>query len=373
MASFWAQVRSDFPLTKTCIYLDHASGGPIPRPVYEKLPQYYTEHHLEADFAWPRWMRRREEVREKAARFIHADPSEIAFVSNTSHAMNLIADLLAGEGKVLANSCEFPSSTLPWLWRGAKMAWQQPEKDGTLPVEKIKKLLKPDIRTVLTSFVQYGTGFRQDLEELGRTKGKRYFVVNATQGFGAFPVDVKKWNADFLCTNSYKWFLAGYGGGLLYVNKKWLQTSKLRPKTVGWRSMKNPEAMDNRKLDVKPDASRYELGSPDFPAIFAMGAALDYFNSIGMEKIGKRILELTDFAAEKLEAAGFEVVSPRQNPENKSGIVIFNAPRPDRLWKKLLADKIYVSVRGGRMRIAPHFYNSFEDIETFVKKAAAYR
>ncbi len=371
MASFWEQVRSDFPLTKTSIYLDHASGGPIPRPVYEKTSQYYTEHHLEADFAWPRWMRRREEIREKAARFINAEPSEIAFVSNTSHGMNLVADLLAGEGQVLSNTCEFPSSTLPWLWRKAKMVWQEPEKDGALPAAKLKKLLKPGVKTILSSFVQYGTGFRQDLEAVGKAKGNRYFVVNATQGFGAFPVDVKKWNADFLCANSYKWFMAGYGGGILYVNKKHLNNPKLRPAGVGWRSMKNPEAMDNRKLDLKPEASRYEFGSPGFPVIFTMGAAIDYFNSIGMEKIGKRVLELTDFAVEGLKKSGFEIVSPRG--PHSSGIVIFNAPNPEKLQKKLLADKIYISVRGGKLRIAPHFYNSFEDLQTFLKKASIYR
>ncbi len=372
MPSFWAQVRSDFPLTQNTIYLDHASGGPIPRPIYEKTSEYYREHHLEADFAWPRWMRRREEVRAKAAKFINADPSEIAFVPNTSHAMNLAADLLAGKGKVLSDTSEFPASTLPWLWRKSKMVWQKPEKDGTLPLAKMKKLLKPDVRTIVSSFIQYGTGFRQDMKGLGEIKSGRYLVVNATQGFGAFPIDVQKWKADFLTANSFKWFLAGYGGGILYVRKKWLKNRKLKPLSVGWRSVKNPEAMDNRALDLKPEASRYECGSPDFPAIFAMGAAFDYFNSIGMERVGNRILELTDFAIEKLEKAGFEVISPRAR-EHRSGILIFNAPHPEKLWKKLLADKIYVSVRGGRMRIAPHFYNSFEEIETFVRKAAAYR
>ena len=124
----WSEIRADFPITERCIYLDHASGGPIPRPVYEKLPQYHTEHFKEADFAWPRWMERKEEVRRKAAEFINADPSEITFITSTSQGINLIADMIGACGKVLTNTSEFPSSTLPWLWRKTKLVWQKPEE-----------------------------------------------------------------------------------------------------------------------------------------------------------------------------------------------------------------------------------------------------
>src|ERR1700752_1775838 len=115
MSSIWNQLRNDFPISEDRIYLDHASAGPIPRPVYEKSLQYYKEHFEEADYAWPRWLKRREEIRAKVAAFINADPSEIAFVSNTSQGMNLVAELLAGEGPVLIDTAEFPTSTVPWL------------------------------------------------------------------------------------------------------------------------------------------------------------------------------------------------------------------------------------------------------------------
>ena len=330
--SFWQKIRTDFPITKKHVYLDHAAGGPVPVPVRNKVARYYQEHSEQSDFAWPRWMRQKEEARERVARFINAEPSEIAFVQNTSHAMNRIAELLAGEGTVLTNTSEFPSSTLPWLWRKTGMIWQEPE-NFFLPVEKLKQLLKPSVKTILTSFVQYSSGFRQDLEAIGKIKGGRYFVVNATQGFGALKVDVKRWNVDFLCTNSYKWLLAGYGGGILYIRKKWL--SKFKPSSIGWRSMRAPEAMNNRLLDPKPEASRCEMGSPPFPVIFAMGAAVEYLSGIGIERIEKRILELTDFLVEGLRKKGFDVISPRE-PGRRSGIVVFRSKDPQALWRKLL-------------------------------------
>ena len=369
MSSFWSEIRADFPITERCIYLDHASGGPIPRPVYEKLPQYHTEHFKEADFAWPRWMERKEEVRRKAAEFINADPSEITFTTSTSQGINLIADMIAGSGKVLTNTSEFPSSTLPWLWRKTKLVWQKAEH-GRISLKTLQKKLMPDIKTIVTSWVQYGTGFRQDLEALGKIKGNRFLAVNATQGFGAMKVDVKKWNCDFLCTNSYKWMMAGYGGGILYVRKKWLE--KFKPAFVSWRSMEEPDIMDNRKIKVRKDAARYEIGCPTFPMIFAVGAALDYFSQIGPEKIEKRVLELSGFAVQGLKKAGFEVLTPEE-PENRAGIVIFKSKNPEKLRSRLLAEKIYLSVRGGALRIAPHFYNSFEDLETFIKKAVTHR
>ncbi len=136
---------------------------------------------------------------------------------------------------------------------------------------------------------------------------------------------------------------------------------------VGWRSMRFPEAMDNQKIDLKPEASRYELGCPSFPTIFGIGAAVEYLSKIGIEKIQNRILELTDFAIRGLEERGFEILSCREE-KYRSGIVIVKVKNPEHLWKRMLHDKIYVSVRGGGIRLAPHFYNSFEEIEAFMKK-----
>ena len=364
MPSFWQKIRKDFPVTRSCIYLDHASGGPIPRPVHEKIITFYEEHVREGDLAWPRWIRRREEVREKVARFLHADPSEITFIQSTSQGMNWTAELLAGTGPVLTNESEFPSSTLPWIWRKAKLIWQKPDR-GKISLAGLQALLSPSVKTVVTSFVQYASGFRQAMEALGKIKGNRWLVVNATQGFGALPIDVKKWNVDFLMAASYKWLMAGYGGGVLYVRKKWLE--HFRPASVGWRSMREPERMDNRRIDLKKDASRYEWGCPSFPTIFAVGAAVDYLSAIGIQKIEKRILELTDFAIRGLERRGFEIISPREQ-KYRSGIVVFKVKDPEKIWRRLLREKIYVSPRGGGLRLAPHFYNTFEELEILIKK-----
>lgn len=368
-SSFWDTVRRDFSSSGSALYLDHAAGGPIPRPVEEALLSYNRENAVEADFAWPKWMRRAEEARAEAAKFINADPSEIAFVHGTSQAMNLIAELLSRSGAVLTNTCEFPSSTIPWLSRKAKIVFQSPE-NNEISLRKLESLLSPPVKTIVTSYVQYATGFRQDMDALGKLKKGRYLVVNATQALGALQIDVKKWNADFLCSNSYKWLMAGYGGGILYVRKKWL--AKFPPLSAGWRSVDDPEAMNNRKYRIKRAASRYEFGCPSFGTIFAVGAACRYLSQIGKDKIEKRILSLTGYAINSLEKNGFEVLS-RKEEKSRSGIVIFKADPAEKIWKRLIAQKVFVSARGSGLRLAPHFYNTYEEIDRFIKKLKACR
>ena len=358
----WSDLRADFPNTKNSIYLDHASASPIPRPVQEAYNRYASVHATEADFSWPQWMKRREAIRRKIAKWIHASPDEITFTTSTSHGMNLIAELIAHQGKVLTNHFEFPSSTVPWIWRKAKMIYQD-SQGPVLSLADLKKKLEPKVKTILTSYVQYGTGFKQDLKKIGAIKGDRYLVVNATQGLGATDINVQENQIDFLCTNSYKWLMAGYGGGFLYINRKWLKA--FAPSSIGWRSMRDPEAMDNQSLDISPHANRYEWGCPGFPNILALGASIDYLTGIGLDKINRRILKLTDFVIECAQQNGFEVMTPKKRSQ-RCGIVVFKVKEPKKKWHALLKKRIYVSPRGEGIRIAPHFYNTFEEIETAI-------
>ncbi len=370
MNSFWKKIRKDFPITRAHLYLDHAAGGPVPAPVQARIQETLKENAREADFAWPRWMKRAEHYRALAAKFLNAEPEEIAFTHSTSQSMNAVAEMIAGEGAVLTNTSEFPSSTLPWIWRKARMIYQEPEAYGHLPLSKMKALMAPGVTTLLTSYVQYATGFRQDLQAVGKMKGSRYLAVNATQALGAFPVDVRAWKADFVCANSYKWLMAGYGGGLLYVRKPLLK--KLRPLSIGWRSVKDPDAMDNRKTDLRSSAARYEFGCPSFLTIFSVGATIEYLSGIGMDKISARILDLTAYAAERLQVRGFEILSPLED-KFRSGIVIVKVDQPQTVWKRLLGQGIFVSPRGGGLRLGPHFYNTHEEMDAFVQALCACR
>lgn len=359
MSSIWQEIRKDYPVANQKLYFDAAGVGPVPQPVREAIQQYWREHAEEADFAWMKWMDRIAQVRKQAADFIGAHPDEIAFTSSTSHGMNLAAEILASRGNVLMPSTEFPSSTLPWIWRCASVIWHDPKSEGDLAA-RIEKDSVKSIRTVVTSYVQYATGLREDLGNIKKVKGDRFFVVNASQAFGVFPLNVSELGLDFLMTNSYKWLGAGYGGGIFYIRRSWLENSK--PSALGWRSVNHPDAVDNRSQDIQATAARYELGGPNFASIFAMGAALDYLKKIGTDKISARILELSGYAAEALARAGYAVLSPCQESQ-RSGIVVFQVNDPKTVWKKLLAEGVATGLRGGGIRLALHIYNTPDEID----------
>jgi cysteine desulfurase / selenocysteine lyase len=330
----------------------------MPRPVYEAVLRYYDELRTYADCSWWRWLTRREEARARVAKLLNASPKEIAFTSSTSSGMNFVAELLAGRGQVLTNSLEFPSTTLPWIQRRAKLKFLKPHA-GVVSIKDISAALTPQTKLILMSFVQFRNGFRQDLKALGNIKGHRFLVVNATQGFGVFPINVRNSKIDFLVANTYKWFMAGYGGGILFLKRQWLR--RFEPQSVGWRSVAAPDDFDNRQVRIKKDASRYELGCPSFPQIFAIGAACQFLTSIGLNQIQSRILHLTHILISELKKNDFEVLSPEE-PQFRSGIVVFKVKNPKKVTKQLLTKRIYVSPRGGGIRAAPHIYNTEQEI-----------
>src|SRR5919112_220301 len=114
----WDEIRSDFPVTESAVYLNSAAAGPIARHVMEAASGYYREMMEEGDARWDEWLVRRELVRRRVAQFINAEPDEIALTTNTSSGMNIIVDALEGRGDVISCELEFPVSTITWLHRG---------------------------------------------------------------------------------------------------------------------------------------------------------------------------------------------------------------------------------------------------------------
>jgi len=310
-------------------------------------------------------LERTENIRSELAKFINAEREEIGFTTNTSHGMNLVAQFLKEKGTILTMRDEFPSTTFPWLNQKTKIKFVEPNNNG-YSLEDIKKELSPDVKILVSSYVQYCTGFRQDLEKLGAfcKENNLIFVVNATQALGIFPVDVKKSNIDFLMFTGLKWATAGYGIGGLYINKKWLQKDNFP--FAGWRSAVEPGKMDNTDLDLKNEASVIESGCPHFPNIFALGGALQLFNKIGRNEITERVLFLNGFLEEKLRELGIDVINHKE-AIHRSGILIAKIENPKVVVAQLLDKNIIVSARGEGVRISTSIFNNEEDIEKIVE------
>lgn len=357
----WKAIRGLFPALKKYTFANAAGGAPLARPVAEAGAAYYREAMEHGDAWWENWLSRLESSRAALARLIGAKPSQVAFTLNTSHGMSLVAGALKGRGAVLTMKDEFPSSTLAWINLGYKVRFIRPE-NNRYPMDLIERNIAPDTRIIVTSYVQYRTGFRQDLEALGRLCRRRglILVVNATQALGAMPVDVMKAGMDFMVFSCFKWTMAGYGAAGLYAAPKWL--GRLKFPEAGWRSVPAPEKMDNAARRMKPAASAAEAGCLHFPSLFALGAATRLLNGIGVRNIQSRIMELNSRLEKGLAALGAKTHTPL-DPSCRSGITIVKAKNPARAVGKLEKMGIMTAARGGGIRVSLHFYNNETDID----------
>jgi selenocysteine lyase/cysteine desulfurase len=368
MSTIFDDVRDDFPGLAGKTYLNAAATSLTPRPVREAVSAFYRELEEGGDHHWEAWMQRRESVRKKVARFIGAQPGEIAFVPNTSTGINLIADLLEGDGAVLSDELEFPAVTLPWIHRGVVVRFV-PAVEGVLRLESFTEGEAPRTATIAISHVQFSNGCRQDLDAFGRIKGSRRLVVCGSQSVGAFPVDVKRSGIDALATAGHKWLGAGYGAGFCYASQALLDARP--PRAIGWMSGDDPYAFDNRRIHLLPTNARTEVGCPPFAAIFALGAAVDYLFGIGIDRIAERVLAVNMYLTSRLGRESFEVLSP--GGEHRSGETLVRLPDPGRANAFLAQRGVHVTRKPEGVRISTHFYNDERDVDACVDALVAYR
>jgi cysteine desulfurase / selenocysteine lyase len=365
----WDEIRKQFPVLEKMTYLNPAGGSPMSLSAAREGKRYFDEMVSEGDTPYEEWMKRTEECRSKLAGLINALPSEVGFTTNTSTGMNLISLMLKEKGEVLTLRDEFPSSTVAWINNGFKVTFAEPV-NYAYPAEEIEKYITPRTKILVASYVQYRTGYRQDLEALGQLckKHKLIFVVNATQGIGVMPVDVKAAGIDFMAFSGLKWMTSGYGAGAVFMNKEMLRTYKLP--IAGWQSTEEPEKMDNSIFKIRHEASAIEAGCPHFPSIFALSGALDLINSIGLMQIHQRVIYLNNLLQQKAEEAGFSVIAPMSD-ENRSGILIIRTKNAKQVKDELAARNIFISVRGEGIRVSVSFFNNERDIEVFIKNSMA--
>ncbi len=360
----WASLRSDFPVTEHTAYLNCAAAGAVPRVVMEAASGFYRAMMETGDKHWDEWLGRRETVRKRVAEFINAEAEEIAFTTNTSAGMNLIADALAERGDVVSCELEFPVSTVPWMHRGAHVSLVK-AREGEIHAGDIESALTKKTSVISLSHVQYSNGFRLDAEEIGNLKGSHAFILNASQSVGAFSIDVKRMKIDALCASGHKWLLAGYGCGFVYMSRELLAETQGR--NASWMSVENPFAMRNDELKLRTDAAaRAELGVPHFAGIFALGGAVDYLMRIGKERIERRVLELNRHLTRRLAEAGWRVLSPLRDENTRSSQTLVEVEKPARAVARLARRNVAVTEKPQGIRVATHFFNDTEDIERLI-------
>ncbi len=362
----WNQWRSEFPITQHVTHFNHAGVSPVSRRVAAAVTAFITEATLIDAAAQRRWEQRTEAVRGAFARLVGARADEIAFVKNTSEGLSLVAagiDWRAGDN-VIAVDGEYPSNVYPWF---GLRRWEVETRmvrpvQGRVRAADVAALIDARTRLVSVSFVDWNSGGRTDLRPLGELCRRHgiLFCVDGIQGVGAIPLDVECEHIDCLAVGGHKWLLAPEGCGCLFVSRRVMD--RVHSVLHGWKSVRDAETYLPYHFDPRPDAAQFEPGSPSVLSTYALGAAIDLLLEIGTEAVRQRLYDLTDRLAAGLRPRGAEVVSPWAHDE-RSGIVVFRLGDPQRLWAELNRQGFVVRMRGGGIRIAPHFYNNEDDID----------
>ena len=367
----WSALRAQMPVAAKWAYFDHAAVAPLPSPSQQAVAEWAQQAALEGDTCWPEWNRRVENARTLAARLLGAESDEVALVHSTTEGIGLVAEgypWRTGDNVVTLEN-EFPSNLYPWMnlaSRGVETRRVRPP-DGRVDLARLAAACDARTRIISVSWVGYVSGWRSDLDamvELARKAGALLFV-DAIQGLGVFPLDVKNTPIDFLAADGHKWLLGPEGAGLFYLRREHLDL--LRPIGVGWHSVEHASDYSHIELKLKSTAARYEGGTQNMVGFLGLAESLQLLVDLGHAAIGRRVLDITDLACERLRQAGATIASHREG-EHRSGIVSFEMPGQNStaLRQRALAAGVAMSARGGKLRISPHAYVNEDDIERLI-------
>jgi len=361
--------RRLMPVTDRWIFLDHAAVAPLPAPSRDALTEWADSMARDGVLAVSGWMRRVEEIRQAFAHLLRADAQDVAFIKNTSEGVGIVAEGFpwkAGDNLV-TSADEYPANVYPWLnlaSRGVEVR-RVPSRQGRVVPDDLFAAVDRRTRLLTLSHVEFATGFRADLATIGSFCRERglFFFVDAIQGLGILDLDVSRLPIDALAADSHKWLLGPEGSGVFWIRRDWVE--RLHPVGVGWNSVVGAWEFSTIDFRLKPHAGRWESGSLNMPGVMAMGRSLDLLLEMGVPAITARIKELTDHFCERIAPTGWRVFSSRAANE-WSGIISLEAPPDTDLPQTLrwLRERgVVVNLRGGRLRLSPHLYNTMDEMD----------
>lgn len=377
----WDYVRSTFfpGLDKNkLLYFMAASASPLNKKSYEEGINYFTEMLNYGDLHHEKFGEDIELARNWIAEYINAKPEEIALLVNTSSGMTTIAKMFQDDKKeVLYPSIEFPTSIHIFKRMGfpCKKIF---DNNNIYTLDSITERISEKTGYLVHSYVQSLTGFKQDLDKIGELCNERRLIsiINATQAFGAFELDVKKSKIDIVVSNGLKWLACGYGIGILYIPQKLIQ-DKFLPFT-GWLSVEDPFGMDNDNLRVLQETKSMTAlgGCPNVAALLSLKGGLELVKEEigqgdirkGVKLIQERIINLTSQLITNFIELDLRIITPI-DIKNRSGIITIEHEQASKIHELLVQKNVYTSLKrypqsdkDTLLRFAINYYNNFEDI-----------
>jgi len=370
------EARNLIPITEHYIHMNHAGVSPmsergraaIERLVDGILNRPYKDHQSQNEA---------DRVRELVGRLINASPDCITLTRSTAHGLSLLAqglDWSAGDNVVGAEG-EYPANVYPWMALerlGVEFRRVQPD-GGRITPEAVLGLADKRTRVIALSHVEFWNGFRNDIATIGAECRRRgiLFAVDVMQSAGALRVDVEQMAIDCCAAGAGKWLMGPPGVGFCYFTPELLE--RVRPVVVGATSVAGHERYFDYDLTLRPTARRFEESVVSLLDTVTFGAALELLLEVGVTTIEDRVLNLAERLARGLSERGHEIIEPWPRARSESsGIVSFRKPgaSAQEVLRDLNAAHVVARIHRDFVRLSPHFYNTYEEVERVLEVLA---
>jgi kynureninase len=362
--------RKEFPIVETCTYLVSHSLGAMPRRASRYLQQFADEWSHRGVRAWHEgWWEIGRTTGDLLAPVLGVQPGTISMHQNVTVAMGIIGSCHTFDSprnRIVMTDLEFPSNM--YLFEGFRRYGAQVEyvRSPDAMRTDLQALLEAiDQRTVLVplSYVLFKSAYIQQAAAVidkAHRVGARV-ILDVYQAAGTVPLQIAGLGADFAVGGSVKWLCGGPGAGYLYVRPD--LAAELRPGLVGWAAHAHPFEFAGGAIEYASAPERFQSGTPNVPSLYSARAGYEIVGEIGVPAIREKSLRLTRRLIDRARDAGFRINTPEAD-EERGGSVIVDVQGGMAVADQLIRRDVIVDFRpGAGIRMAPHFYNSAEEID----------
>jgi kynureninase len=362
--------RKEFPIVETCTYLVSHSLGAMPRRASRYLQQFADEWSHRGVRAWHEgWWEIGRTTGDLLAPVLGVQPGTISMHQNVTVAMGIIGSCHTFDSprnRIVMTDLEFPSNM--YLFEGFRRYGAQVEyvrSPDAMRTDLLALLEAIDQRTVLVplSYVLFKSAYIQQAAAVidkAHRVGARV-ILDVYQAAGTVPLQIAGLGADFAVGGSVKWLCGGPGAGYLYVRPD--LAAELRPGLVGWAAHAHPFEFAGGAIEYASAPERFQSGTPNVPSLYSARAGYEIVGEIGVPAIREKSLRLTRRLIDRARDAGFRINTPEAD-EERGGSVIVEVPGGMAVADQLIRRDVIVDFRpGAGIRMAPHFYNSAEEID----------
>ncbi len=369
--------RDEFPILHHSLYLISNSLGAMPRAAARSMAEYAETWGTRGVRAWEeRWWEMAGEMGNKVAGLIGAPSGSISMHDNVTTAQMVALSCLDPRGrrrKIVCSAADFPS--MIHLYRaqaalGFEVHVVPAGDDLNVSEERLVEAVDDDTLIVAFSHVLFRTSFivdPQPVVERARRVGA-LTMLDVYQSAGIVPLDVSALNVDFATGGCLKWLCGGPGNGFLYTRPDLLR--RLRPRFTGWLALARPFAFDIDDGDLRDDGMRMMNGTPPIPAYYAAIPGLDIIGRVGVERIRDKSRRMTAHLLDLVDERGWRSPTSR-DPARVAGTVAVDLPDALPASRGLRARDVIVDYRPRvGLRVSPHFYNTFDELDRLVQAIA---